>query len=171
MKFALETLGECQLCNRRGVDAPVAGQFRQDRVSSIAVVGERPGRDEGLVGRPFDDKAGLLLRRCLLLAGIRPEDCLLSLLVRCGLDAPKASEASLCFSWLEAELAAARPGVIVALGNTSARTLTKNKNRLHGNPVILTGPSHHGLSAGGRKAEAALIELLTRAKELACSPG
>jgi len=149
----------------------VPGQFRQDRVSSIAVVGERPGRDEGLVGRPFDDKAGLLLRRCLLLAGVRPEDCLLSLLVRCATDQPKAGDAAACFNWLAAELAAARPKVVVALGPVAARMLTKNKNSLHGNPVILTGPSHHGLSAGGRKAEAALIELLTRAKELACSPG
>jgi uracil-DNA glycosylase len=123
------------------------------------------------VGRPFDDKAGLLLRRCLLLAGVRPEDCLLSLLVRCATDPPKAGDAAACSNWLAAELAAARPKVVVALGATAARLLTKNKKGLHGNPVILTGPSHHGLPAGGRTAEAVLVDLFKTAKEAACSTG
>lgn len=151
------------------------GSYPQGRHCPVALVGERPGRDEGLLGRPFEDRAGLLLRKCLLLAGLRPEDCLLTLLVRCAHDSPtRAGEANLCKGWLWEELRAAAPRVVVALGAVPAATLTKNKGKNSesgwpGGPVVLAAPNHQTLASGGRAAEAAMTEVLVKAKELACS--
>lgn len=167
-------LAECRLCDRRGEDEPVPGSYQRGGECPVAVVGERPGRDEGLLGRPFEDRAGLLLRKCLLLAGLKPEDCLLTLLVRCGLHKPRAAEVTACKGWLWAELRAARPKVVVALGESTTRLLTKNKDKYDGRawaggPRVLAGPSHQALAAGGRGAEESFVALFHEAKELACS--
>lgn len=174
-RYNLDLLSDCQLCPRRGEDEPVPGSYQQGRESSIAVVGERPGRDEGLLGRPFEDRAGLLLRKCMLLAGLRPEACLLTLLVRCAHDQPaKMSEVKLCRGWLWEELKAAKPRVVVALGKTAATVLTKNKSSddlvaWPGGPVVLSAPSHHLLTTCGREGEQKMVAVLKQAKELACS--
>lgn len=139
--------------------------FQQGREVIVAIVADRPGWDEGLLGRPFEDRAGLLLKKCLYLAGLKPADCLLTLLVRCGLTPPKAKEVKACAGWLAAELALVRPRVVVALGAASAASLTKNQDSFK----VLTGPSHQTLVSGGRAAEAAMVDLLREAKELSCS--
>lgn len=99
----------------------------------LMLVGEQPGDREDLDGRPFVGPAGRLLDRGLVDAGIDRRDVYVTNVVkhfkftRRGKrrihQKPNADEIAACRPWLEGELAAVRPEVVVALGATAARAL------------------------------------------------
>lgn len=99
----------------------------------IVFVGEQPGDEEDLTGRPFTGPAGRLFERALAEAGIARGDCYVTnavkhfrfeqrgkrrLHVRAG-----AAEQRACRPWLDRELELLRPRAIVALGATAAHAL------------------------------------------------
>src|SRR3954467_7881594 len=96
-------------------------------------VGEQPGDHEDLEGQPFVGPAGRLLDEALELAGVDRSTVYVTNAVkhfkwvargkRRLPDKPNWSEISACRPWLEAELAAVQPRVLVALGATAAQTL------------------------------------------------
>lgn len=81
--------------------------------ADVMFVGEQPGNDEDLAGRPFVGPAGRVLNDALEQAGIG----------RHRSYKPRASEIGACRPWLDAEIAAVHPRVIVCLGATAARAL------------------------------------------------
>src|ERR671913_924629 len=95
----------------------------------IVLVGEQPGNDEDLVGRPFVGPAGRLLRELLEQAGIPQAEIFLTNAVKHFYyelrgkrrihKTPLQRHVAACHVWLEAELAKARPRVIVTLGATA----------------------------------------------------
>lgn len=97
------------------------------------LVGEQPGDQEDLRGEPFVGPAGRVLREALAEAGIALEDVYLTNAVkhfkwraqgkRRIHEKPNREEVLACRVWLEAELAAVRPRVLVALGATAAAAL------------------------------------------------
>lgn len=99
----------------------------------IVFVGEQPGDQEDLAGRPFVGPAGQLFDRALADAGIDRERAYVTNAVkhfkfeRRGKrrihDKPNAGEISACRWWLERELVLIRPRITVALGATAARSL------------------------------------------------
>ena len=99
----------------------------------LVLVGEQPGDEEDLRGRPFVGPAGGVLDRALAEAGIDRADIYLTNAVkhfkweprgkRRIHQTPRLSEIRACRPWLEAELQAIRPAVLVALGSTAARAL------------------------------------------------
>lgn len=99
----------------------------------LMLVGEVPGDVEDTEGRPFVGPAGRLLDRCLADAGIDRGRLYLTNVVkhfkwvprgrRRIHDTPSAAEIAACFPWLEAEIAAVAPRVLLALGATAARAL------------------------------------------------
>ena len=94
--------------------------------SRIVFVGEAPGRDEDLQGRPFVGMAGRILSEALEEAGVRREDVYVTNLVRCrppGNRRPRVDELRACAAHLNRELSAVNPVVICALGQTVARSL------------------------------------------------
>jgi uracil-DNA glycosylase len=113
----------------------------------MMLVGEQPGDSEDLTGRPFVGPAGRLLDRCLVEAGIERDQAYVTNAVkhfkweprgkRRIHSKPNAPEIAACFPWLEAELAAVRPNILVALGATAAQALfgkafrvTRDRGRL-----------------------------------------
>jgi DNA polymerase len=96
-------------------------------------VGEQPGNDEDLAGRPFVGPAGRILAKALAEAGIDRSRAYVTNAVkhfkweprgkRRIHAKPNASEISACRPWLEAELVVVRPRVLVCLGATAAQTL------------------------------------------------
>src|ERR1017187_9424606 len=85
--------------------------------ASIMLVGERPGKNEPLAGRPFVGMAGRELDRYLRLAGIQREDVYISNIVKDYLDAdPEPWEVARDTPDLEEELAACQPKLVVPLG-------------------------------------------------------
>jgi uracil-DNA glycosylase family protein len=99
----------------------------------VVLVGEQPGHEEDLAGRPFVGPAGRLLDRALEDAGIVRADAYVTNVVkhfkwtsqgkRRLHQRPNASEIEACRPWLDAELALIKPEVLVCLGATAAQAL------------------------------------------------
>ncbi len=96
-------------------------------------VGEEPGDQEDRAGEPFVGPAGKLLRTTLEEVGITPADAYITNAVkhfkfvergkRRIHQSPKRYEVKACRPWLEAELDAVKPKLVVALGATAAQSL------------------------------------------------
>jgi uracil-DNA glycosylase len=101
--------------------------------AEMMLVGEQPGNDEDLQGRPFVGPAGKLLARALEEAGIDRAKVYVTNVVKHFNWAPRgnrrihkkpnAMEIAACRVWLQAELAAVKPKVLVCLGATAAQAL------------------------------------------------
>jgi uracil-DNA glycosylase len=99
----------------------------------VVMVGEQPGDREDIEGRPFVGPAGKLLDQALVAAGIARTDVYVTNSVKhfkwkpAGKrrlhQKPGAREIAACRPWLDAELAALAPEVVVALGATAAQNL------------------------------------------------
>lgn len=101
--------------------------------AKVVFIGEQPGNDEDLKGLPFVGPAGRLLNKGLDDAGIDREIVYVTNAVkhfkfvergkRRIHAKPTGIEISSCRPWLEAELAAIRPELVVCLGATAAQSL------------------------------------------------
>jgi len=99
----------------------------------VTLVGEQPGDAEDLAGRPFVGPAGKVLHHYLVEAGIDRARTYVTNVVRHFKWVPRGArrihskpgsvEIEACFPWLEAEISAVAPRVIVALGATAAQAL------------------------------------------------
>lgn len=115
--------------------------------AEVLFVGEQPGDAEDRAGHPFVGPAGRLFEASLEEAGIDRSDVFITNVVkhfkfmRRGKrrihKKPNAEEIRACFPWLEAELAAVKPRIVVALGATAAHAMlgsqirvTKDRGRL-----------------------------------------
>jgi len=91
----------------------------------IFIIGEAPGRDEDLQGRPFVGKSGQLLDKILAACGFtRNEHVFISNIVKCRppenrIPAPK--EASACLPWLLKQIELVNPKIIILLGSTALK--------------------------------------------------
>ncbi len=101
--------------------------------AALMLVGEQPGDQEDLQGRPFVGPAGALLDRALLQLHWRREQLYVTNAVkhfkfewrgkRRMHKTPAQREAAACNHWLQSEIQLVRPQAIVALGATAARAL------------------------------------------------
>src|SRR5215212_3694579 len=118
--------------------------------ASIMFVGEQPGDQEDLAGRPFVGPAGALFDRALEKAGIDRSAVYVTNAVkhfkfvlrgkRRIHNKPDAGEISACRWWIEHERELIRPPVTVALGATAARSLFEKIvtiSRVRGEPQAL----------------------------------
>jgi DNA polymerase len=104
-----------------------------DPHASVMLVGEQPGDEEDLQGLPFVGPAGRLLDRALAAAGIDRSELYVTNAVKHFKWEPRGKrrlhktpaqrEIEACYQWLEREIEAVRPRVIVCLGATAARAL------------------------------------------------
>ena len=123
-------------CGRCATRPPAAGPARSGRARrrlSSGRAARGPGDREDREGRPFAGPAGRELDRALAAAEIARRDVYVTNVVkhfkfegrgkRRIHQRPSAAETAACRPWLEAELAAVRPELVVALGATAARAL------------------------------------------------
>jgi uracil-DNA glycosylase len=126
--------------------------FGEGLVRGMMFVGEQPGDQEDLAGRPFVGPAGKLLRELLAEAGIDADRVYMTNAVkhfkwrprgtRRIHDKPSWSEVQACGHWLGLELEAVRPALVVCLGATAAQSLLGRSARvgaLRGSAVELPG--------------------------------
>lgn len=103
------------------------------RHARIVVVGEQPGDQEDLAGRPFVGPAGQVLDRALADAGLARSALYVTNAVkhfkfivrgkRRLHQSPKVTEIRACHPWLEAEIARLAPELVIAMGATAAHTV------------------------------------------------
>ena len=108
--------------------------------AEVMLVGEQPGDQEDVAGRPFVGPAGRVLDDALDAAGIDRSTTYVTNAVkhfkwqargkRRIHQKPNAAEMAACRPWLEAELAVVAPRVLVLLGATAAQTLLGRQFRV-----------------------------------------
>ena len=104
-----------------------------ERRAEVIFVGEQPGDEEDLSGRPFVGPAGRLFDKALAEAGIDRHTTYVTNVVkhfkwkprgkRRLHEKPRASEINACKPWLSAELDIIQPRILVCLGATAAQAL------------------------------------------------
>ena len=115
--------------------------FGEGKTSAkVLLIGEQPGNDEDLQGKPFVGPAGRLLDQALEEAGIDRRQTYVTNVVkhfkweprgkRRIHKKPNSTEIQACRPWLEAEIATVKPKVIVCLGATAAQTLLGKEFRV-----------------------------------------
>lgn len=97
--------------------------------SRVAVVGESPGPPDVDSGRPFMGPAGQMLERILGAINLKRGDCYLTNTVKFISTGDEITSDVLSFfiPYLHREIAAVRPAVIIAFGNTPTRALLRTK--------------------------------------------
>jgi len=100
-----------------------------ERGAKAAVVGESPGPPDIESGRPFMGPAGQMLERILSSIGLARSDCYLTNVVKVISQGDEITPEWLSFftPYLHRELAAARPRLVIAFGNTPTRALLRTK--------------------------------------------
>jgi DNA polymerase len=125
-------LGELQTCIQGCLACPLgAGRIRfvfgeGSPTARMMFIGEGPGRDEDLQGRPFVGKAGELLDRMIAAIGYRRGDVYITNVVKCRPPdnrTPTLQESQRCLPYLKRQIELVRPKVIVTLGATPLREL------------------------------------------------
>ena len=122
MERAVSACDRCGLCRTR--THPALGEG--DRHAAIMLVGEGPGREEDLQGRPFVGPAGQLLDRMLAAVDLRREQVYITNIVKCrppNNRNPEDAEACACLPFLRRQFLLIRPKIIVCLGAVAARHL------------------------------------------------
>ena len=132
LKKLKEASKSCKACDlwKTGTQT-VFGEGPAD--SKAIFIGEQPGNDEDLAGKPFVGPAGRLLDSALAAAGIERKQIYVTNAVkhfkweargkRRIHKKPNAAEIAACRPWLDAEIAVLHPKVIVCLGATAAQAL------------------------------------------------
>jgi uracil-DNA glycosylase family protein len=185
-----ETLQSCRRCDLwRDATQAVGGEG--PRNAAIMLVGEQPGDEEDLKGHPFVGPAGRVLDEAINAAGMLRKDLFVTNAVKHFKWEPRgkrrlhkrpgAGEIKACSIWLEQELTAINPRVIVALGATALKALAHSSLSIDaarrqalslksGVPLIATYHPSAILRAEGARAQelkAVLIEDLRRAAQVA----
>jgi uracil-DNA glycosylase family 4 len=177
-----QDVSECQKCilhySRKKA---VPGEGPAD--AEIMFIGEGPGFHENEQGRPFVGAAGKFLDDLLASINLKRSDVFIANVVKCrppGNRDPMPEELEACGNYLEKQIKAINPQVIVTLGRYSmARYFPNAKiSAIHGQPKVIRGrlivPMYHPAAAlhqGSLRPViqedfARLPELITRAEKL-----
>ncbi|MFK7837363.1 MAG: UdgX family uracil-DNA binding protein [Sulfitobacter sp.] len=136
LRAALQTCDACPLAGP--ATQAVAGEGPQK--ADLMIVGEQPGDQEDLAGRPFVGPAGQMFDRLAQEAGLDRKAAYVTNAVkhfkfqvrgkRRIHVSPSGSEVSHCRAWLRKDIALVQPKLILALGATAALSLTGNGKEL-----------------------------------------
>jgi len=144
---------KCELHHSRNKSVPGEGPANSD----IMLIGEGPGFHENEQGRPFVGASGKFLEELLAEIGFSREEVFISNVVKCrppGNRDPQPEEVKICTStYLDRQIAAINPTVIVTLGRFSMNLLMPNAkiSQVHGQAVKIHGrlvvPMYHPAAA------------------------
>ena len=153
----------CRLCETRTNTVLGEGSDKAD----LMFIGEGPGRDEDLQGRPFVGASGQLLDRMIQAIGMKREDVYIANVVKCRPPMnrnPEPDEADACRNYLRQQFLLVRPKVIVLLGKVAMRYVLGEErpiSLMRGNWIERKGvwfmPTYHPsalLREPAKKAEA-----------------
>lgn len=104
-----------------------------DPDAQIMFIGEGPGENEDLQGRPFVGKAGQLLDRMIVAMGLSREKVFICNIVKCrppNNRQPAPDETGTCTPYLLRQIEIVRPKVIVTLGLPSTQYILQTKNSM-----------------------------------------
>ncbi len=125
LKSLRAVIGDCRRCRlsegRRNI---VFGEGPPH--AALMFIGEGPGRDEDIQGRPFVGDAGKLLTKLIAKMGMKREDVYIANIIKCRPPLnrnPQEDEIAACLPFVEKQIEIISPSVIVCLGKVSAHAL------------------------------------------------
>ena len=126
LEALISYVGNCQRCKlHKGRTRLVFGEGSPQ--AKLVFIGEGPGRDEDMAGRPFVGDAGKLLTRIIQNGmGLTREEVYICNIVKCrppGNRDPEGDEIEACIPFLKKQLNIIRPEVICALGRVAGQAL------------------------------------------------
>lgn len=151
----VQQIDSCTRCDLyKGANRSVAGEGSPD--AKIVFIGEAPGLNEDKQGRPFVGNAGKYLDLLLSRVGLRREEVFITNVVKHRPPEnrdPLPVEIAACRAWLENQLSAISPKIIVTLGKWSLNRYlpAKKISQVHGEPVRIQNtvviPMYHPAAA------------------------
>ncbi len=120
------TCRKCELCEGR--TNVVFGDGSPD--ARVLIVGEAPGKNEDLQGRPFVGAAGKYLDELLSIAGLAREDVFIANVLKCrppGNRNPRPEEIQACADYLRGQTRVVSPEYIVTLGNFATKFILRTE--------------------------------------------
>jgi len=96
--------------------------------AELMLIGEAPGREEDLQGKPFVGAAGRLLTEALGRVGLSRADVYIANILKCrppGNRNPQPEEIEICFPYLERQIEIIKPKLICTMGNFASQLLLK----------------------------------------------
>lgn len=139
----VERILNCRLCRLcEGRTNAVPGEVSWN--AQVMFIGEGPGRDEDLQGKPFVGAAGKLLNQLIESIGLSRADVFITNVVKCRPPEnrdPLPDEIEACRPYLEAQLKMIKPRLVVTLGRHSmSKFLPGLKiSTVHGQPKVADG--------------------------------
>jgi DNA polymerase len=119
----------CRLCETR--TNTVFGEGDAD--AKIFFIGEGPGENEDLQGRPFIGRAGELLNKWIAAMGLQREQVFIANIVKCrppGNREPVPDEVATCTPYLLRQIEIIRPSVLITLGRPSSQYMLQTKESM-----------------------------------------
>lgn len=159
--ITIENCKKCDLYKTR--INPVVGYGSID--ANILFIGEAPGRNEDLQGKPFVGKAGAILDEMIQSIGLNRDEVFIANIIKCRPPKnrnPLNNEIKACTEYLDKQIKIIKPKIIVPLGNFASKYIFKKFNlkydkisKIHGNifqpntifGVIKIIPSYHPAAA------------------------
>jgi len=148
--------------------------------SQIMFIGEGPGYNEDQQGKPFVGQAGKFLDELLGYAGLKRSEVFITNVVKCRPPEnrdPQPEELAACRRYLDAQIAAINPRIIVTLGRFSMASFIEDGkiSRIHGYPHKVEGrivvTMYHPAAALHQPAlKDALIQDFSRLRDLMNQP-
>lgn len=120
-------IAACKKCKVKKIGVAVPGEG--DVNADVVFVGEAPGKNEAVTGKPFIGRAGKLLRALIAEAGLRDTDVFITSAVKYLPEyvTPTLADIEHGRTHLFAQLDIIQPKIIVLLGNTAAVALLDHK--------------------------------------------
>lgn len=143
---------ESDLCNLKNTSRNTVFSDG-DPKSKIMIIGEAPGQEEDIQGKPFVGQSGQLLNNMLLSVGISREDVYISNIVFWrppGNRTPSNEEISICLPYVQKHIEFISPKVLLLLGSVSIRAILnsslpisklRGKKTMYNNIIVI--PSFH----------------------------
>ena len=105
--------------------------YRGAARSRLMLIGEAPGRDEDLEGKPFVGRAGQLLDKMLSAIALSEQDVHITNIVYWrppGNRTPTPQESAICLPFTLRQIELADPDILICLGNPSTQTLLNSRD-------------------------------------------
>ena len=122
---------KCPLARTRNNVVPGEGVDNPD----VLVIGEGPGYDEDMSGRPFVGKAGVLLDKMLAAIGLdRTKNCYIANVVKCRPPQnrdPLPDEQATCNAFLQAQIHILKPKMILCMGRIAGHKMLESQESLN----------------------------------------
>jgi DNA polymerase len=125
-------LGDCKRCKLHRTRRTIVFGEGNER-ATLMFIGEGPGYDEDVQGRPFVGKAGQLLTKIIQSINLPREEVYIANIIKCRPPQnrnPEPDEIQSCHPFLMKQIDAIQPKIICALGTFSAQTLLKTDTKI-----------------------------------------